>query len=142
MVRIFCGDALEQLRLLETESVHTCVTSPPYYNLRDYGHAGQIGRERTPGEYIAKLVAVFQEVRRVLRPDGTLWVNMGDSYATRSGPQPPANTRNAYGHTTKWIPNGYKRKDLMGIPWHLAFALQADGWYLRQIGRASCRERV
>ncbi len=77
-------------------------------------------------------MAVFQEVRRVLRPDGTLWVNMGDSYATRSGPQPPANTRNAYGHTTKWIPNGYKRKDLMGIPWHLAFALQADGWYLRQ----------
>ena len=85
METILCGDALEQLRTLEPESVHTCATSPPYYNLRDYGAAGQIGMEETPEEYIAKLVDVFREVRRVLRPDGTLWVNIGDSYATRSG---------------------------------------------------------
>lgn len=106
METILCGDALEQLRTMEPESVHTCVTSPPYYNLRDYGAAGQIGMEETPEEYIAKLVDVFREVRRVLRQDGTLWVNIGDSYATRSGPQPPANTRNAHGHTRKELPSG------------------------------------
>lgn len=132
MELMLCGDALEQLRTLEAESVHTCVTSPPYYNLRDYETVGQIGMEDTPEEYIAKLVDVFREVRRVLRPDGTLWVNIGDSYATRSGPQPSANTRNAHGHTAKHLPGGYKYKDLMGIPWLLAFALRADGWYLRQ----------
>ncbi len=132
MERILCGDALERLRTLGTESVHTCVTSPPYYNLRDYGAAGQIGMEETPEEYIAKLVDVFREVRRCLRPDGTLWINIGDSYATRSGNQPPANTRNSFGHTAKHRPEGYKYKDLMGIPWMLAFALRADGWYLRQ----------
>jgi DNA modification methylase len=132
MTHLLCGDALEQLRTLDPESIHTCVTSPPYYNLRDYGCVGQIGLEKTPEEYIIKLVEVFQEVRRVLRPDGTLWVNIGDSYATRAGPQPPANTRNRYGHTRKKVPKNYKRKDLMGIPWHLAFALRADGWYLRQ----------
>lgn len=108
------------------------MTSPPYYNLRDYGTAGQIGMEDTPEEYIGKLVDVFREVRRVLRPDGTLWVNIGDSYATRSGAQPPTNTRNAHGHTAKHPPSGYKYKDLMGIPWLLVFALRADGWYLRQ----------
>ena len=129
---ILCGDALEQLRTLAPESVHTCVTSPPYYNLRDYGAAGQIGMESTPEEYLDKLVDVFREVRRVLRPDGTLWVNIGDSYATRSGAQPPTNIRNAHGHTAKHPPGGYKYKDLMGILWLLAFALRADGWYLRQ----------
>lgn len=129
---VLLGDAAEQLRTLPSESVHTCVTSPPYYNLRDYGAAGQIGMEETPEEYITKLVDVFREVRRVLRPDGTLWVNIGDSYATRSGPQPPANTKNAHGHTRKEPPDGYKCKDMMGIPWLLAFALRADGWYLRQ----------
>lgn len=132
MEMVLCGDALEQLRALEAESVHTCVTSPPYYNLRDYGVTGQIGREATPEEYIGKLVDVFREVRRCLRPDGTLWVNIGDSYATSSGPQAPTNTRNKYGHTSKRIPNGYKKKDLIGIPWMLAFALRNDGWYLRQ----------
>lgn len=86
METILCGDALEQLRTLEPESVHTCMTSPPYYNLRDYGAAGQIGMEETPEEYIAKLVDVFREVRCCLRPDGTMWVNIGGSYATRSGP--------------------------------------------------------
>jgi len=132
METVLLGDALEQLRTLEPESVHTCVTSPPYYNLRDYGVAGQIGMEDTPEEYIGKLVKVFREVWRVLRPDGTLWVNIGDSYATRSGAQPPTNTRNRCGHTAKRLPRGYKYKDLMGIPWLLAFALRADGWYLRQ----------
>ena len=132
MEMILCGDAMEQLRTLESESVHTCVTSPPYYNLRDYGAVGQIGMEETPEEYIGKLVDVFREVRRCLRQDGTLWVNIGDSYATRSGPQPPTNTRNAHGHTRKEPLDGYKCKDLMGIPWLLAFALRADGWYLRQ----------
>lgn len=86
---VLLGDAAEQLRTLPPESVHACVTSPPYYNLRDYGVAGQIGAEATPEEFVEKLVEVFREVRRVLRPDGTLWVNIGDSYATRSGNQPP-----------------------------------------------------
>lgn len=126
------GDALEQLRHLPPESVYTCVTSPPYYNLRDYGAAGQIGNETSVEEYLQSLVSVFREVRRVLRADGTLWVNMGDSYATRSGSQPPTNTRNSCGHTAKHTPRGYKYKDLIGVPWQLAFALRADGWYLRQ----------
>lgn len=129
---VLLADALEGLRTLEPESVHTCVTSPPYYNLRDYGVAGQIGAEATPEEFVEKLVEVFREVRRVLRPDGTLWVNIGDSYATRSGNQPPTNTRNSCGHTEKRTPPGYKYKDLIGVPWLLAFALRADGWYLRQ----------
>lgn len=130
--RILLGDALKQLQTLEAESVHTCVTSPPYYNLRDYGVTGQIGMEATPEEFVEKLVEVFREVRRVLRSDGTLWVNIGDCYATRSGRQPPTNTRNSYGHTAKQTPQGYKYKDLIGVPWLLAFALRADGWYLRQ----------
>lgn len=129
---ILTGDALEQLRKLPPESVHTCVTSPPYYNLRDYGAAGQIGNEASVEEYLQTLVSVFHEVRRVLRTDGTMWVNMGDSYATRSGSQPPTNTRNSCGHTAKHTPRGYKYKDLIGVPWQLAFALRADGWYLRQ----------
>ena len=129
---ILPGDALEQLRYLPPESVHTCVTSPPYYNLRDYGAAGQIGNEASVEEYLQSLVSVFREVRRVLRADGTLWVNMGDSYATRSGSQPTTNTRNSCGHTAKHTPRGYKYKDLIGVPWQLAFALRADGWYLRQ----------
>jgi DNA modification methylase len=93
---------------------------------------GQIGLEQTPEEYIEKLVKVFREVHRVLRDDGTLWINIGDSYATRSGDQPPTNTRNSVGHTAKKVPKDYKYKDLIGIPWMLAFALRADGWYLRQ----------
>lgn len=130
--RFLLGDALEQLRAMPSEIVHTCVTSPPYYNLRDYGAEGQIGNEASVEEYINTLVEVFREVRRVLRPDGTLWVNIGDSYATRSGNQPPTNTRNSCGHTAKKTPSGYKYKDMIGVPWLLAFALRADGWYLRQ----------
>lgn len=93
---------------------------------------GQIGNEASVEEYLQALVTVFREVRRVLRPDGTLWVNVGDSYATKAGSQPPTNTRNSCGHTAKRVPQGYKKKDLIGIPWQLAFALRADGWYLRQ----------
>ena len=132
MNEIINGDALSVLKTMPSESVNVCVTSPPYYGLRDYGVTGQIGREQTPEEYIRKLVEVFREVRRVLRHDGTLWINIGDSYATRSGNQPPTNTRNSCGHTEKKVPKGYKLKDLIGIPWMLAFALRADGWYLRQ----------
>ena len=129
---ILQGDALELLRTLPPECVHTCVTSPPYYNLRDYGVEGQIGNEGSVEEYLQAMVAVFREVRRVLHPNGTLWVNVGDSYATSSGHQPPKSTRNSCGHTAKRVPQGYKKKDLIGIPWQLAFALRADGWYLRQ----------
>lgn len=131
-MQIITGDALEALRHLPDGCVSTCVTSPPYFGLRDYGAAEQIGLEQTPEEYVEKLVEVFREVRRVLRDDGTLWLNIGDSYATRSGSQPPTNTRNSCGHTEKKVPSGYKYKDLIGIPWMLAFALRADGWYLRQ----------
>lgn len=130
-MQIITGDALEILRQLPDCCCSTCVTSPPYYGLRNYGEAGQIGLEESPDDYIERLVEVFREVRRVLRDDGTLWLNIGDSYATRSRANPPRNTRNKSGHTVKKTPNGYKYKDLMGIPWLLAFALRADGWYLR-----------
>jgi len=126
------GDALEVLKHIETSSCDMCVTSPPYFGLRNYGADGQIGLEGSPEDYIERLVEIFREVRRVLRDDGTLWLNIGDSYATRSGVQPPRNTRNQCGHTRKTVPTGYKPKDLIGIPWMLAFALRSDGWYLRQ----------
>ncbi len=139
--KILCGDALEQLRAMEAESVHTCVTSPPYYGLRDYGVKGQIGKEASLEEYTGRLVAVFREVRRVLRQDGTLWVNMGDCYATgtraerRQSRNPGvganrAEAQNSVGRLGN--PTGCKTKDLVGVPWMLAFALRADGWYLRQ----------
>ena len=132
-MRLLLGDAVEQLQTLEPESVHTCVTSPPYYNLRDYGITEQIGMEETPEEYIGKLVDVFREVRRILRQDGTLWVNIGDSYATKTGRYAPnLSEKNVHGKPSKNTPAGYKHKDLIGIPWMLAFALRADGWYLRQ----------
>lgn len=134
---ILQGDCLEMLKQLADESVQCCVTSPPYWGLRDYGHEGQLGLEATPDEYTAKMVEVFREVRRVLKADGTLWLNLGDSYATQPGkgnnvPQ------------TKWKANSYPEsaahrsqdfglapKNLIGIPWRVAFALQADGWFLR-----------
>ena len=118
--------------------MNCCVTSPPYWGLRDYGCTGQIGLERTPEEYVAALVAVFREVRRVLRDDGTLWLNLGDCYA-RNGGTPGGGNRELMhmeGKQTRMcrIPSGcgLKEKDLAGIPWRVAFALQADGWYLRQ----------
>lgn len=131
-MQIITGDALEELKKLPACCCDMCVTSPPYYGLRNYGASGQIGLEGSPDEYVERLVEVFREVRRVLKDDGTLWLNIGDSYATRSGPQPPRNTRNQCGHTEKRVPGGYKCKDLIGIPWLLAFALRNDGWYLRQ----------
>lgn len=109
---IYTGDALEVLRGLPDGSVNCCVTSPPYYALRDYGMDGQIGRESSPKEYVSRLTEVFAEVRRVLRPDGTLWLNLGDTYAGRGEGE-------------------IKPKDLIGIPWMAAFALRDDGWYLR-----------
>lgn len=129
---IIVGDAIDVLRDMDTSVCDMCVTSPPYYGLRNYEAPGQIGLEASPEEYIERLVEIFREVRRVLRDDGTLWINIGDSYATRSGAQPPTNTRNKCGHTAKTVPTGYKAKDLIGIPWMLAFALRDDGWYLRQ----------
>lgn len=179
------GDVLDQLALLPDGCVHTVVTSPPYWNLRDYGVAGQLGLERTPEEYIAKMVEVFRQVRRVLRDDGTCWINMGDSYAgywgeryshkpfgddrtgdestvpnkvsldfkkpyrpdhalrARNGGDPDLNNRNSTLQGGKKTQNaalrshesgttpGLKPKDLIGVPWMLAFALRADGWYLR-----------
>lgn len=136
------GCALAVLRTMPEASVNCCVTSPPYYGLRDYGVTGQIGLERTPAEYIIKLVDVFREVRRVLTPDGTLWVNVGDSYASggRKTRDPGQSTIHPAfksedfksGNLRPSDPEGVKPKDLIGIPWMLAFALRDDGWYLRQ----------
>jgi site-specific DNA-methyltransferase (adenine-specific) len=150
--RIIEGDCIEGMRRLEGQSVNCVVTSPPYWGLRDYGHDGQIGLEATPEEYVARMVEVFREVRRVLRDDGTLWLNLGDSYAAqRGGTHQPAETlaggkggkadggarvnrdrHDGYNPTRNASAIGLKHKDLIGIPWRVAFALQADGWYLRQ----------
>lgn len=135
---IILGDCLQSLKTLPDACVNTIVTSPPYFNLRSYdGGECEIGREQTPEEFIEKLVAVFREARRVLKDDGTLWVNMGDSYSG-SGKGPAGNLckkhdqQNMEKHGVKPIvPNGCKPKDLIGVPWMLAFALRNDGWYLR-----------
>ena len=136
---LYLGDAMTVLATLPDCSVNCCVTSPPYWGLRDYGTAGQLGLESTTAEYVEKMVAVFREVRRVLRDDGTLWLNLGDSYfSTSKGSGGPSDKqeRNAgswYEPRKFAAPgDGIKTKDLVGIPWRVAFALQADGWYLRQ----------
>jgi site-specific DNA-methyltransferase (adenine-specific) len=136
-IRIETGDCLEVLRGMDAAIVNCCVTSPPYFGLRDYGHEGQIGLEPTPDAYVAKMVEVFREVRRVLRDDGTLWLNLGDSYAsTGDGSKPQTGLRvqpsNEVSQSRPKMADGLKPKDLIGIPWRVAFALQADGWYLRQ----------
>lgn len=150
-VRLLLGDCRDVLKTLQSESVHCCICSPPYFGLRDYGVDGQIGLEPTPAEYVEQMVAVFREVRRVLRDDGTLWLNLGDSYAGSWGAQsrehagkhaPNVSALSANqvvaaqrraSHTGSIPPgSGLKPKDLIGIPWRVAFALQADGWYLRQ----------
>lgn len=138
IVHTICGDALATLRQMNDCSVHCVVTSPPYFGLRDYGVDGQIGLEPSPEEFVAALVTVFREVRRVLRDDGTLWLNLGDSYAANRSYQAPS-TKGGPKHspaqavsTNNKVPEGLKPKDLIGIPWRVAFALQADGWYLRQ----------
>jgi DNA modification methylase len=140
MNKIEFGDCRETMRKWATNGIkaQTCVTSPPYYGLRDYGHEGQIGLEETPVEYIKSMVEVFRCVWDVLEDDGTLWLNIGDSYAG-SGKGPAGNLglkndeRNmTHTKTSGSIPLNCKPKDLIGIPWMLAFALRADGWYLRQ----------
>lgn len=157
---IILGDALDALRAMPSDYAHACVTSPPYYGLRDYGVDGQIGLESTPQAFVARLVEVFREVRRVLRPDGTLWLNLGDTYATGAGAVgdcpgggeqgarwrgDASRVRDSYRRDREPViprgpltqPNrmklpGLKPKDLIGIPWRAAFALQDDGWWLRQ----------
>jgi DNA modification methylase len=139
LMSILHGCCIEILKTLEEKSVHSCVTSPPYFGLRDYGVKGQIGLEITPEEYVSKILEVFSEVKRVLRDDGTLWLNLGDSYAqnqsagdrvTKYSPKQKT-SKGTYSSEVK-CPVGYKVKDLIGIPWMVAFALRSDGWYLRQ----------
>jgi len=133
---IYVGDSLEVLKSLPDESVHCCVTSPPYYALRDYGMDEQIGRETSPTEYIARLTEVFNEVRRVLVPDGTLWVNIADTYAGKGNQGEFVDPKNPNGRNGQAVAlnnkvEGCKPKDLIGIPWMLAFSLRESGWYLR-----------
>ncbi|MFA6690275.1 MAG: site-specific DNA-methyltransferase [Sphaerochaetaceae bacterium] len=145
MTTVVNGDCRKILRMMDDNDMDCCVTSPPYFGLRDYGVEGQIGLEQTPDEYVAQMVEVFREVRRVLKPEGTLWLNLGDSYASyRDSKATPDTTRG--NSTGALVPKGeaknrmastfkgsaIKHKDLIGIPWRVAFALQADGWYLRQ----------
>ena len=137
--RIIPGDCIAGLRTLPDASVHSCGTSPPYWGLRDSGHDGQIGLEATPEAYVARMVEVFREVRRVLRDDGTCWINLGDSYAhslRQSGAAHAGEKQNSNNGSIRdgfrSCPQGLKEKDLVGIPWRVAFALQADGWWLRQ----------
>lgn len=158
---IYNGDCLEILKTLPDRLINCCVTSPPYWELRDYGHDGQIGLEKTPEEYVGKMVTLFREVKRVLKDDGTLWINLGDSYAGASGGDTHTGFNMRYSgtggsgskqdsmlkgvvnrskdrKTSKWSyskcksSGDIKTKDLVGIPWMVAFALRTDGWYLRQ----------
>lgn len=138
-LQILTGDSLMILPTLAAESVQCCVTSPPYWGLRDYDHSAQIGAEPSPRLYIENLVAIFREVRRVLRKDGTVWLNVGDGYA-RNGGTGNCGPNAIVGNTKKLIQKrnckvpdcwGLKDRDLMGLPWRVAFALQADGWVLR-----------
>jgi len=147
-IEIINGDSLEVIKTLPDNAVNCCVTSPPYWGLRNYGVEGQLGLEKTPEEYVGKMVAVFREVRRVLKDDGTLWLNLGDSYANQKTGDTYSGFNDRYfgretdgGKQAQTVSNadigrldfnGLKPKDLVGIPWRVAFALQADGWYLRQ----------
>ena len=136
--KVYLGDSLEIIRTFPDESINCVVTSPPYYGLRDYGMDGQIGLEDTPAQYIGRLVDLFREIRRVLKKDGTIWVNIGDSYAhtgiAGSGGISKVQCGNpgSYFKINKKFDFGCKPKDLVGIPWMLAFALRNDGWFLRQ----------
>lgn len=149
MINILEGDCRSTLATLPAETIHCCVTSPPYFGLRDYGKDGQIGLEQTPDQYVAEMVKVFREVHRVLREDGTLWLNLGDSYsrAQESNVPQTKNPRVDFPiHTKAGSSDGFvgrgdrpgsrtsslPPKNLIGIPWRVAFALQEDGWYLRQ----------
>ena len=134
--KIIPGDCIAGLRTLPDASVHCCVTSPPYWGLRDYGHDGQIGLEDTPEAYVARMVEVFREVRRVLRDDGTCWLNLGDSYnnfrVSMNGQTVHDGEQRDKPPGRRAVDRKLKEKDLVGIPWRVAFALQADGWWLRQ----------
>lgn len=146
--KLYCGDSLNIISGMDSESVQCCITSPPYWGLRDYNVDGQLGLEKTPELYVSKMVKIFREVRRVLKKDGTLWLNLGDCYATGAGKykNPGGDAKGRWGVDSKrrYIkdfprqqPNRLpterlKQKDLVGIPWRVAFALQSDGWYLRQ----------
>jgi len=150
MIHILEGSSLNLLKQLPSNSIDSCITSPPYWQLRDYKVEDQIGREKDPEEYIKKLVEIFNEVNRILKKTGTLWLNIGDTYAggnkatgkvwrdsEESGESPKHSkfqTKNEGSIVTERtpVPKGMKRKDLVGIPWMLAFALRANGWYLRQ----------
>jgi len=148
-IKILQGDCIESLKKLKDESVNTCITSPPYWGLRDYnGEEKQLGLEDTPEEFVDNLVKVFKEVKRVLRDDGTVWLNLGDTYSShkdcKSTPQSLAKGmqsevahviekgKSVSRNTKKLKAAGLKNKDLIGIPWRVALALQQDGWYLRQ----------
>ncbi len=138
--KVICGDALKILKELPDESIDCIITSPPYWRLRDYGVSGQLGLEKTPEEYVAKMVEIFREIKRCLKKEGTCWLNLGDSY--NGGGRGGIGCENAslkqFTNTgTLTMPKlikapGLKPKDLVGIPWRVAFALQQDGWYLRQ----------
>ena len=136
--KIIQGDCVSAMKTMPDGCVQTCVTSPPYWGLRDYGHKDQLGAEKTPEAYVENMVTVFREVRRILRDDGTVWLNLGDSYnAGRDGGHPGGKKQwkpcqEKYASRSGANAPGLKPKDLIGIPWRVAFALQADGWYLRQ----------
>ena len=139
---ILCGDAIEQMSCLFDKTIQSCITSPPYWGLRDYGSDKQIGLEETPEEYVANIVEVFAEVHRVLKDDGTLWLNLGDSYYNYRPGKGQSLSKQTVSRTSQDLPQvcarrgnkqaGLKEKDLIGIPWRVAFALQSYGWYLRQ----------
>ena len=143
-VSIFTGDAIQELEALSDNSVQCCVTSPPYWGLRDYGHPGQLGVESSPEDYTEALVKVFRAVKRVLKDDGVLWVNLGDSYSRgdRKSVPPQKGSAASKVEDQKYCFDSasaqigdhpiIKPKDLIGIPWRVAFALQEDGWFLRQ----------
>jgi DNA modification methylase len=153
-VEILIGDSQDVLPKLVSQSIQSCITSPPYWGLRDYDHEAQIGAEESPEDYVERLVGIFREVRRVLSDDGTLWLNVGDGYA-RNGGTGQSGPNAQVGNTKKLIQKrnckvpdcwGLKDRDLMGLPWRVAFALQADGWLLRSnitwIKRAPMPESV
>ena len=136
MDKIYCGDSLQVLQTLPENAVDCCVTSPPYYALRDYGADGQIGREATPEEYVSRITAVFHEVKRVLTPEGTCWLNIADTYCgtgSKADHQDPKYPKGRNGQQVAFNHRapGCKPKDLIGIPWLVALALRGDGWYLR-----------
>ena len=129
-IKILHGSCLDRLKDLEDQSINTCVTSPPYWGLRDYGEGEQLGLEETPEAFVENLVNVFREVKRVLRDDGTLWLNLGDSYSSGGRTTTPNQTLRGdkdYGGTSPKPSEGITPQDLLGIPWRVAFASQADG---------------